>query len=172
MKKSSVSALLIIAFCFCGIVRAQQGNWQIVKTMNSVPDCSECGMAAIGYKSKIYILDVFAYGEFPNQVPMADVYSYDTKNNTWEQGGEIPADRRRAGAAAAEYRGKLYLVAGIKHGYSSGTNSLFDCYDPESKTWTILTDAPHIRDHYFASVVNSLSPSSFGKWRRQPGEYK
>jgi N-acetylneuraminic acid mutarotase len=84
---------------------------------------------------------------------MANVYSYDTKSNTWEKGGEIPSDRRRAGAGAAEYKGKLYLVAGIKHGHSSGTNNLFDCYDPETKTWTALADAPHIRDHCFATVV-------------------
>lgn len=65
----------------------------------------------------------------------------------------MPVERRRAAAAAAGYKGKLYLVAGIKHGHSSGTNNLFDCYDPETKTWTSLPDAPHIRDHCFASVV-------------------
>ena len=108
---------------------------------------------AVGYKNKIYVLDAFSEGGFPDQVPMANVYSYDTQNNIWEKGGEVPVDRRRAGAAAAEYRGKLYLIAGIIHGHSSGTNNMFDCYDPETKTWTILPDAPHIRDHCFAVVV-------------------
>jgi N-acetylneuraminic acid mutarotase len=108
---------------------------------------------AVAYNNKIYVLDAFSGGGFPDQVPMANVYSYDTQNNTWEKGGEIPSDRRRAGAGAAEYRGKLYLIAGIKHGHSSGTNNLFDCYDPETKTWTVLADAPHIRDHCFATVI-------------------
>lgn len=184
-----------MSFCwFC--LNAQQGKWQVVKTVNTIPDCSECGMAAVddklyligndgdaqtpvecldpnsltwtklaetplimhhfqpvAYKSKIYILEAFSEGGFPDQIPMANVYSYDTKSNTWEKGGEMPADRRRAGAGAAEYKGKLYLIAGIKHGHSSGTCSLFDCYDPETKSWSTLPDAPHIRDHCFASVV-------------------
>ena len=190
------SAFLLLSYCFCTIVQAQEGSWQVVKTVNNVPDCSECGMAAVNGKlyligndgggatpvkcldpgsltwtklaeapvimhhfqpvsfdNKVYVLDAFSDGGFPDQIPMSDVYSYDTKLNTWEKGGEIPAERRRAGAGAAEYKGKLYLVAGIKHGHSSGTNNLFDCYDPETKTWTILLDAPHIRDHCFATVI-------------------
>jgi N-acetylneuraminic acid mutarotase len=196
MKKVVITVLLFLSFGFCGIMTAQQGIWQVVKTVNTVPDCSECGMAAVngklyligndgdgaapvkcldpgslawtkladapvmmhhfqavGYNNKIFVLDAFSEGEFPDQVPMANVYSYDTKKNTWEKGGEIPAERRRAGAGAVEYKGKLYLVAGIKHGHSSGTNNYFDCYDPETKTWTVLADAPHIRDHCFATVI-------------------
>jgi hypothetical protein len=195
MKKITVSAFLFLSFCYYGVL-AQQGYWQVVKTVNTVPDCSECSMAAVNgklyligndgdvatpvkcldpgsltwtklaeapvimhhfqavdYNNKIYVLDAFSVGGFPDQVPMANVYSYDIQNNNWEKGGEIPSDRRRAGAGAAEYRGKLYLIAGIKHGHSSGTNSLFDCYDPETKTWSILADAPHIRDHCFATVI-------------------
>ena len=195
MKKATVSAFLFLSFCFYGVY-AQQGYWQVVKTVNNVPDCSECGMAAVNgklyligndgdvatpvkcldpgsltwtklaeapvimhhfqavaYNNKVYVLDAFSGGGFPDQVPMTNVYSYDTQNNIWEKGGEIPADRRRAGAGAAEYKGKLYLIAGIKHGHYSGTNNLFDCYDPETKTWAVLADAPHIRDHCFATVI-------------------
>ncbi len=191
-----ISTILFLSFFFCGGIYAQQGTWQTIKTINTVPDCSECGMAAVNgklyligndgdkpttvkcldpnsltwtplaeapvimhhfqavpYKNKIYVLDAFSEGGFPDQIPMANVYSYDTKDNTWEKGGEIAMDRRRAGAGAAEYKGKLYLVDGIKHGHSSGTNNLFDCYDPETKTWTVLPDAPHIRDHCFATVI-------------------
>ena len=108
---------------------------------------------AVPYKNKIYVLDAFSEGGFPDQIPMANVYSFDTRTDTWEKGGEIPADRRRAGAAAVEYKGKLYMIAGIIHGHSSGTNSMFDCYDPVTKTWTALPDAPHIRDHCFGAVV-------------------
>lgn len=196
MKRILLPGFLIIVLCYSGPLNAQQGKWQVIKTVNTIPDRSECGMAAVdgklyligndgaaatpvecldpnsltwtklaetpmimhhfqpvAYKSKIYILEAFSEGGFPDQIPMADVYSYDTKSNTWEKGGEMPSDRRRAGAGAAEYKGKLYLIAGIKHGHSSGTNGLFDCYDPETKSWTALPDAPHIRDHCFASVV-------------------
>ena len=109
---------------------------------------------AVGYKNKVYVLDAFSDGGFPDQVPMANVYSFDTQKNIWEKGGEIPQGRRRAGAGAVEYKGKLYLVAGIQHGHSSGTTNMFDCYDPETKTWSSLPDAPHIRDHCSAAVIN------------------
>jgi Uncharacterized protein conserved in bacteria len=196
MKKVILLTFLFLSLSWNTIMRGQGGKWEVVKTVNTAPNCSECGMAAIdgilyligndgseptsvelfdpntlkwtklaktpivmhhfqavAYKNKIYILDAFSEGGFPDQVPMANVYSYDIRNNIWEKGGEIPAVRRRAGAAAAEYGGKLYMIAGIIHGHLSGTNSMFDCYDPETKTWTILQDAPHIRDHCFAAVI-------------------
>jgi N-acetylneuraminic acid mutarotase len=108
---------------------------------------------AVPYKNKVYILDAFSEGGFPNQIPMANVYMYDTEKDQWQKGCEIPVNRRRAGAGAAEYNGKIYLVAGIKFGHSSGTNNMFDVYDPETNTWDSLADAPHIRDHCFAAVV-------------------
>ena len=108
---------------------------------------------AVGYNNKVYVLDAFSSGGFPNQEPMAHVYLYDTQKNEWKKGGEISADRKRAGAAAAEYKGKLYLIAGIQHGHASGTNSMFDVYDPVTEKWSSLPDAPHIRDHCSAAVI-------------------
>ncbi len=197
MKKQSVAISLLLPFCFYGMVLAQDGRWEVLKTRNTAPNCSECGMAAVNgklyliggdgegkravesfdpktgewkrlataplpmhhfqavaYGNKIYVLDAFSEGNFPNQVPMANVYNFDTKKNIWEKGGEIPSARRRGGAAAIEYKGKLYLIAGILHGHASGTNNMFDCYDPEAKTWKSLPDAPNIRDHCSAAVIN------------------
>lgn len=197
MKKATRAAFMILSLCFFGIARAQDGKWTLVKTKNTAPNCSECGLAtvngklyliggdgggprpvesydpntltwtklaeapvlmhhfqAVGYKNNVYVLDAFSDGGFPDQVPMANVYSYNTQDNTWEKGGEIPAARRRAGAGAVEYKDKLYLVAGIQHGHSSGTTNMFDCYDPATKTWSTLPDAPHIRDHCSATVIN------------------
>jgi N-acetylneuraminic acid mutarotase len=108
---------------------------------------------AVSLGKKVYVLDAFYHGSFPNQDPAPNAYSYDTETDSWQQLAGLPADRRRAGAGAAEYRGKLYLVAGIKHGHSSGTNNLFDEYDPKANTWTALPDAPHIRDHSMAVVI-------------------
>jgi N-acetylneuraminic acid mutarotase len=196
MKKIATAAYFCFLFCFFGDATAQVGKWSLVKTINTAPNCSECGLAAVngklyliggdgggpravesfdpntltwtklaeapvlmhhfqavGYHDKIFVLDAFSNGGFPDQVPMANVYSFDTRNNTWEMGGEIPAGRRRAGAGAVEYKGKLYLVAGIQHGHSRGTTNMFDSYDPETKTWASLPDAPHIRDHCSATVI-------------------
>lgn len=110
-------------------------------------------LQAVALGEKIYVLDAFYNGSFPNQTPMPNAYSYDTKTDTWTKLSEIPADRRRAGAGEAVYKGKLYLVCGITHGHSSGTNNLFDEYDPATDSWRALPDAPHIRDHSMAVAV-------------------
>jgi N-acetylneuraminic acid mutarotase len=110
-------------------------------------------MQATSLDSKIYVLDAFDNGQYPNQIPAPYAYSYDTQTDQWQQLAGLPADRRRGGAGAAAYKGKLYLVCGIKHGHNSGTNNLFDEYDPVTNNWTALPDAPHIRDHSMAVVI-------------------
>jgi N-acetylneuraminic acid mutarotase len=109
---------------------------------------------AVQYNNKIYVLDAFSGGSFPNQLSMANVYSYDTQKDEWNKQVEIPVSRRRAGAGAAIYHGKIYLVCGITNGHSSGTNNMFDVYDPQTNTWDSLPGAPHIRDHCMAAVVH------------------
>lgn len=108
---------------------------------------------AVAYDNNIYILEAFSTNNFPNQTSMPNVYVYDTKKDQWQQGGEMPVERRRAAAGAVAYKGKLYLVDGILHGHSSGTTNMFDSYDPLTKVWTPLPDAPHIRDHCSAAVI-------------------
>ncbi|MGN6398513.1 MAG: Kelch repeat-containing protein [Mucilaginibacter sp.] len=108
---------------------------------------------SVGLGDKVYVLDAFYEGGYPDQVPLPNVYSYDTKKDSWQKLAEIPADRRRAGAGEAVYNGKIYIVCGITHGHRSGTNGMFDCYDPVTDKWTTLPDAPHIRDHSMAVVV-------------------
>jgi N-acetylneuraminic acid mutarotase len=109
---------------------------------------------AVAWDKKIYVLDAFSSGGFPNQDPAADLFIYDTEKNKWQTGKGLEPERRRAGAGAAEYQGKLYLVAGIQHGHSSGTTNMFDVYDPKTNSWTVLPDAPHIRDHCSAAVIH------------------
>jgi len=106
---------------------------------------------ALGYK--IYVLDAFYQGNFPMQTPNPSVYCYDTQTDKWQKRADIPLSRRRAGAGEAVHNGKLYLVCGITHGHSSGTNAMFDEYDPATNAWIQLPDAPHIRDHSMAVVV-------------------
>ncbi|AMR30436.1 hypothetical protein A0256_02880 [Mucilaginibacter sp. PAMC 26640] len=110
---------------------------------------------SVEFQYKLYVLGAFTSGSFPDQIPITNIYTYDTKYDVWEKGIEIPVDRRRGGAGAAEYNGKLYLVGGITNGHSSGTNAMFDEYNPVKKTWKKLQDAPHIRDHATAVVAGS-----------------
>jgi N-acetylneuraminic acid mutarotase len=109
---------------------------------------------AVTLGDKVYVLDAFYQGNFPDQLPAPNPYCYDTKTDSWQTLAGLPEHRRRAGAGAAEYKGKLYLVAGIQHGHKSGTTDMFDMYDPATNTWTALPSAPHIRDHCQAVVVN------------------
>lgn len=107
----------------------------------------------VTFKNKIYVLEAFTGGVYPEQPNLKTVYSYDTEKDEWAKGGALPADRQRAAAGAAVYKGKLYLVAGIQHGHTSGTTNMFDVYDPQTRQWAALPDAPHIRDHCAAAVL-------------------
>jgi N-acetylneuraminic acid mutarotase len=102
---------------------------------------------------KLYVLDAFSDRNYPNQIPLANTFAYDTKADVWNQLAGLSENRRRGGAGAAAYKDKLYLVCGILHGHNNGTNGLFDVYDPATNTWSALPDAPHIRDHSMAVVI-------------------
>lgn len=104
------------------------------------------------YKDAIYIVGAMT-GKYPKETPLTHVWKYFPKTDTWEKGHEIPVNRRRGGAGAVVYKNKIYIACGIDCGHTSGTNNLFDCYDPESGEWESLTKAPHIRDHFPAIVV-------------------
>ncbi len=109
---------------------------------------------AVAFQNKIYVLSAFTDGPYPDQPNIQTVYYYDTQNDSWKTGGALPAERNRSAAGAVLYKNKLYLVAGIQHGHSTGTTNMFDVYDPASEQWSALPDAPHIRDHCSAAVVN------------------
>lgn len=103
---------------------------------------------------KIYVLEAFVDNNYPNQTTAANVFCYDTKADKWQKLAGLPSERRRAGAGAAIYNGKLYLAGGIQNGHASGTTNMFDAYDPATDKWTALPNAPHIRDHSMAAVLN------------------
>jgi N-acetylneuraminic acid mutarotase len=103
---------------------------------------------------KIYVLEAFVDNNYPNQTTAANVFCYDTKADKWQKLAGLPVERRRAGAGAAVYNGKLYLAGGIQNGHASGTTNMFDVYDPATDKWTALPNAPHIRDHSMAAVLN------------------
>jgi len=108
---------------------------------------------AVAFNNKIYVLTAFTAGQYPDQPNTKTVYIYDTEKDEWSTGGSLPESRSRAAAGAALYNGKLYLVAGIQHGHSSGTTNMFDVYDPQTSQWSALPDAPHIRDHCSAAII-------------------
>lgn len=109
---------------------------------------------AVAHGDVIYVVGGMT-GRYPKEQPLANIWKYYPKKDKWEMGSEIPKDRRRGGAGAIVYKDKIYLVGGIKFGHTSGTTNFFDCFDIRTQKWQILTDAPHIRDHFSAITVNN-----------------
>ncbi|MDJ1479562.1 kelch repeat-containing protein [Cytophagaceae bacterium YF14B1] len=106
---------------------------------------------AIAYKGEIYVLGAFT-GDFPHETPIPNIYIYNPKKDQWRKGTEIPANRRRGAAGVTIYQNKIYLVNGITDGHWDGHVNWLDEYDPETGKWSILPDAPHVRDHVQAAV--------------------
>ncbi|TWT83472.1 N-acetylneuraminate epimerase [Planctomycetes bacterium CA13] len=105
------------------------------------------------WDDKIYMVGAMT-GNYPTEPPMDRVQIYDPVKDVWSEGDAIPKLRRRGGAGTAVYNGKIYIACGITDGHTRGTNNWFDEYDPATGVWTKLPDAPHIRDHFHAVVLD------------------
>lgn len=105
------------------------------------------------YGDAIYVVGAMQ-GKYPVETPLEHVWIYYPEEDRWEQGPEIPENRRRGGGGVVVFDDKIYLSCGIEFGHTSGTNNYFDCFDPETGEWEVLTKAPHIRDHFYAVVAN------------------
>lgn len=108
---------------------------------------------AVVYGDAIYMIGAMT-GPYPKEKPLENVWIYYPQKDKWVEGSLIPKERRRGGAGVVLYNNKFYMACGIEYGHTSGTNNYFDCYDPKTDTWEILTKAPHVRDHFAAIMVN------------------
>ncbi|WP_245189618.1 Kelch repeat-containing protein [Lunatimonas salinarum] len=107
---------------------------------------------AVPYQGKIYVLGAFT-GGYPHEMPVSHIYIYDPVLDTWIQGDEIPADRRRGAAGVAVYKDKFYLLGGAEDGHWADNREYLDEYDPQTGRWTRLADMPRVRDHFQAVVL-------------------
>jgi N-acetylneuraminic acid mutarotase len=94
-------------------------------------------------------------GKYPGETPLENIWIYYPEKDVWEKGPEIPVQFQRGGAGAVLYNNKIYQVGGIKLGHTSGTTNLFNSYDLKTGDWEQLTDAPYVRDHFPAIVVDN-----------------
>ena len=108
-------------------------------------------LTPVSVNGKIYVVGGLS-GKYPEEQPLSHVYAFDANTNSWDKVFEIPEERRRGGAGVVVYKSKIYIVNGITFGHTSGTNAMFDVFDPVNRTWTILADAPNIRDHSSAVI--------------------
>ncbi|ANQ51549.1 kelch repeat-containing protein [Flammeovirga sp. MY04] len=107
----------------------------------------------VSYQDKIYFVGAMK-GNYPTETPLEHIWTYQPEKNEWKKEGIIPKEVRRGGGGAVLYQEKIYLACGITNGHTSGCSNRFDVYDLKSKTWTQLTSAPHLRDHFNAIVAN------------------
>ncbi len=107
---------------------------------------------AVVHDDAIFLVGAMT-GSYPSEKPLENIWLYFPETDTWEAGPVIPAGRRRGSAGTVIYDNKIYMVCGIKEGHTSGTTNYFDCFDPQTGKWEELTSAPHIRDHFPATVI-------------------
>lgn len=106
---------------------------------------------AVTYKNKIVIIGAMT-GKYPYETPLAQMLIYDPIKDLWENGPEIPKNRRRGSCGVVVQGHKVYLVGGIVDGHNSGHVPWLDVYDFKKKSWTILADGPRARDHFHAVI--------------------
>ncbi|MFY0628419.1 MAG: galactose oxidase [Reichenbachiella sp.] len=105
------------------------------------------------YNDAIYFVGAMT-GKYPVETPLENIWMYYPKKDKWEKGPNIPKEIQRGGAGVVIRNDKIYVACGIDLGHTSGTNNSFDSFDLKTSTWTRLTKAPHIRDHFSAVLVN------------------
>ncbi|MCK5443352.1 MAG: DUF5060 domain-containing protein [Maribacter sp.] len=101
----------------------------------------------------VYLIGAMT-GGWPNEKPLERVIIYYPERDEYVYSHTIPEHRRRGGAGAVVYKGKIYVVGGITNGHMNGYRPWLDEYDPRTGEWRVLEDAPNSRDHFQAVVLN------------------
>ena len=121
---------------------------------------------AVSVNDAVYIIGAMT-GPYPNEKPLDRVLVYRPQTDTYEFSHEIPEHRRRGGAGAVVYNGKVYLVGGITNGHVDGYQSWLDEYDPKTGEWRVLPNAEFARDHVQAAVLKDKLYVFGGRTSRQ-----
>ncbi|NND90841.1 MAG: hypothetical protein HKN42_08235 [Granulosicoccus sp.] len=134
------------------------GQWRVIG--NAPMELHHFQPVAIG--STIYVIGAMTCC-FPDEPSVAEIHTFDTVTEQWATVGTMPASRLRGSAAAAEYNGHIYVLGGNTLGHNGGAVDWLDRYDPVSRTWTSLPDAPHARDHFALVVVSGRLVAAGGR---------
>lgn len=108
---------------------------------------------AVGVEGEIYVLGAFT-NNYPREDPVAHVMIYNVAGDSWRQGAEIPADRRRGAAASVLVGEWIYIIGGAQIGHVGGHVAWTDRFNIRTGAWERLPDAPRARDHTAAALAN------------------
>ncbi|MGQ7843157.1 Kelch repeat-containing protein [Granulosicoccus sp. 3-233] len=120
--------------------------------------------------SKIYVIGAFTCC-YPDEPSVQTIHVFDTATEQWSTAGKIPSNRLRGSAGAVVHDGEIYLVGGNTQGHDGGAVNWFDRYDPVSKDWDTLPNAPHARDHFMAVIVDGKLVAAAGRESDQPNTF-
>lgn len=136
----------------------QTNTW----TEGQTPPLEMHHFQAMPYQGKIYVMGAFT-GGYPDETPIPNIYIYDPEADAWEEGAEIPEDRRRGAAGVVVRDDKFYLVNGIQRGHLGDYTNWLDEYDPATGSWKVLADSPNKRDHFQAVLVGDKLYAAGGR---------
>lgn len=119
-------------------------------------------MQAVTHGGKIFVIGALT-GPWPEEAVISHVQIYDPQSDTWSEGAEIPADRRRGGGGVAVHDGLLYLIGGNRRGHNSGFVPWIDSFNPATGEWKRLPDAPRPRDHFHAVALEGKIYAAGGR---------
>lgn len=105
----------------------------------------------VSYKGKIYVIGAMT-GKYPFEKPLEKIMVYDPELNTWQEGAEIPEERRRGAAGIVVKGDHAIVISGIVDGHNSNHVPWVDAYNFKTGEWSILADAPRARDHFAAAL--------------------
>lgn len=104
------------------------------------------GAAAVG--DRLYVIGGFTASLFSIWQPVASVYLYDPKTDSWTERAPMPTPR--GALTVAEFGGKLFAIGGKGE---RGNSAAVEVYDPSSDTWASRAALPTPRDHLAAATV-------------------
>ncbi len=110
---------------------------------------------ATEYQGLIWVIGAFQNNAYPTELPAEYIWAFDPVKNTWIQGPQIPAGRRRGAAGLVIYNDKFYIAGGNTAGHNGGYVAWFDEFDPATGIWNTLVNAPRARDHFAAVVIGT-----------------
>ncbi len=139
-------------------------------TQKAIPPISLHHFQPVAWNDKIWVLGAFT-GIFPNETPVADIYTYTPATDTWATAGSIPSNRQRGSAGAVLHNDRIYIIGGNTNGHNPGAKPWFDEFNPANGQWQTLANAPVARDHTTVAISNNKLVVAGGRQTAFPNTF-